>query len=323
MKDTRILGNCCLRFTMKVNAVLILAAGKGTRMGEIGKSIPKVLWPVYEKSLLELQVHYAKRLAPTAKIYINYYNYKNEMEHFKRLNEDSFVDVEFIEEHEVLDIGGAIHNLCHELDYDGNLLILNSDQFVYCQKEIIDTGLERLKENKVLLFTYEVNSSESYNALSIQNGKLLKIIKNAELPRNQNIQTYTGMSLVAMNKLEPISGESSFFESVALFDNKTITTELKKFEYWDFGTSRRYYESMFKILKHIDSDSEFISFLKSVKSIDTKKVKIKGYNSTEGINLSTHSKHTIGNKDIFLAGTYCDERKGDARIIWNGVVNLV
>ena len=41
---------------------LILAAGKGTRMGEIGKVLPKVLWPIYERSLLELQVQYAKSL---------------------------------------------------------------------------------------------------------------------------------------------------------------------------------------------------------------------------------------------------------------------
>ena len=41
---------------MQLDFAYILAAGKGTRMGEIGKVVPKPLWPIYEKSLLELQV---------------------------------------------------------------------------------------------------------------------------------------------------------------------------------------------------------------------------------------------------------------------------
>ena len=47
---------------MKIDYALLLAAGYGTRMGIIGKELPKVLWPVYEKTLLELQVDYLKEL---------------------------------------------------------------------------------------------------------------------------------------------------------------------------------------------------------------------------------------------------------------------
>ena len=49
---------------MQIDHILILSAGKGTRMGNIGKNLPKVLWPVLSKSLLELQVAYAQKLAP-------------------------------------------------------------------------------------------------------------------------------------------------------------------------------------------------------------------------------------------------------------------
>ena len=47
---------------MKVNKALILSAGFGTRMGEIGKTLPKILWPIFDKSLLELQVLYLKEM---------------------------------------------------------------------------------------------------------------------------------------------------------------------------------------------------------------------------------------------------------------------
>jgi len=41
---------------MQIDYCLILAAGFGTRMGKIGKKLPKVHGPDFEKSLLELQV---------------------------------------------------------------------------------------------------------------------------------------------------------------------------------------------------------------------------------------------------------------------------
>ena len=61
---------------MQIDYCLILAAGFGTRMGEIGKSLPKVLWPIFERSLLELQVEYAKSLG-IQKIFINLHHQKD------------------------------------------------------------------------------------------------------------------------------------------------------------------------------------------------------------------------------------------------------
>ena len=71
---------------MKVDNVLILAAGAGTRMGEIGKKLPKVLWPVFEKSILELEVLYAEELG-AQNIYINTYNYKEKLISFYKDSE--------------------------------------------------------------------------------------------------------------------------------------------------------------------------------------------------------------------------------------------
>ena len=49
-------------YIMQIDYALILSAGLGTRMGEIGKILPKVLWPIYFKSLLELQIRYCQSL---------------------------------------------------------------------------------------------------------------------------------------------------------------------------------------------------------------------------------------------------------------------
>ncbi len=55
---------------MQIDYALILSAGKGTRMGEVGKLLPKPLWPIFHKTLLELQVEYCLELG-IKKIFIN------------------------------------------------------------------------------------------------------------------------------------------------------------------------------------------------------------------------------------------------------------
>ena len=65
--------------------VLILAAGLGTRMGPLGEVLPKVLWPVFEKTLLELQIHFARELGAKS-IYVNTFHQGAKIEKFLRLS---------------------------------------------------------------------------------------------------------------------------------------------------------------------------------------------------------------------------------------------
>ena len=256
---------------MKVDYVFILAAGKGTRMGKIGKSVPKVIWPVFEKSLLELEIIYARRLAPGAKIFINLFNYSDTVENFLKLHLENFDDIEILHEKKILDIGGAIHNLGHKLNYQGNILILNSDQFLYCEKDIIDKGLVELEETDSLLFSYAVNPDDGYNALGVENGFLKDIIPNADVKKNTSTVTYTGMSLIRLDRLDPLFGESKFFDSVANYKQKKIRVlEVTEFEYWDFGTLKRYHTSIFALLENLDS--KFARFLIEQDCIDLQKV---------------------------------------------------
>ncbi|PJB53459.1 MAG: nucleotidyltransferase family protein, partial [Bdellovibrio sp. CG_4_9_14_3_um_filter_39_7] len=55
---------------MSINTGLILCAGKGTRMGAIGKVLPKPLWPLFEKTLIDWQIIQMMKLG-IKNIYIN------------------------------------------------------------------------------------------------------------------------------------------------------------------------------------------------------------------------------------------------------------
>ena len=303
----------------------------GTRMGAIGKKLPKVLWPVFEKSLLELQVAYAKSLG-AEKIYINLHHMGKEIEDFCR-SKSVFEGVTFLwEEPEILDIGGAIHNLAArpEIKYKGKLLVLNADQFFYLRKEELQKILTPYEKNSCLLFTYKVNSSLGYNALEIdENRKVKGIIKNQDLPQGKTIETYTGISYIDLGKLEKTTGPSAFFNSVCKFKEKEIpAVSLENVDYWDFGTIKRYWETSFNILRtyRVKSVHPFIRFLVTEKALKTWKIDLQKLSyhakSPEVINLNPDEEVKDLNPAIILAGTDVTNKSFPA-ICWNGVVEEV
>jgi choline kinase len=279
---------------MQINHCLILAAGFGTRMGKIGQSLPKVLWPVFEKPLLELQVAYAKSLG-IPKIYINLHFMGDQIEEWCR-GRSAFEGVEFIwERGEILDIGGAIHNLASlpQVKYKGKLLVLNADQFFYLDQDYLKRSLAAHSKASVVLFNYLVNSSLGYNAVQVDGSRLMKsIIPNKELPSNSTVETYTGISIVDLSKLTKVVGVSNFFVSVCDYKKQEIPTVLlENIDYWDFGTLRRYWETMHRILAlyRVNSNHPFLRFLVAEKALKTWK-----------INLQVASYHAKGSRVINL-----------------------
>lgn len=269
---------------MKVDHVLILAAGKGTRMGGIGKQIPKVIWPIFEKTLLQLEVAYAKYLAPGADIYINLYNYSDKICAHIEANPESFRGVNIIIEEEALDIGGAIHNLASKITYSGNLLILNSDQFLFCGPKVIEDAILGMQGKSGLLFAYEVESSKGYNSLNVENGYFCGVTPNKVFFENRNILTYTGMSILALDQIVPKEGPSSFFSSIITEQREIFLVEnISKYEYWDFGTLERYHQSILSIAERQSGD--FFEFIVSEGAIEQRLFKGKYYNSEDAIEL--------------------------------------
>ena len=313
---------------MQIDYCLILAAGFGTRMGEIGKQLPKVLWPVFEKSLLELQVAYARSLG-VKKIFINLHHMGEQIESFCR-SKAAFEDVTFLwEKPAILDIGGGIHNLASqpEVKYKGKLLVLNADQFFYLKKEELEHHLEKHKKAPAVLFNYWVNSSDGYNELQIDEQRyVVGIRKNKDIPLNSKVETYTGISWIDLSQLEPISGPSSFFDSVCPFKEKKIPAViLNQVDYWDFGTSNRYWDTCFRILKTYveNSTHPFLRFLVQEKALKTWKINLQkiSYSSQNQrvINL-TENEIPAGFVDkIILSPIKFDSQKNGKWIFWNSI----
>lgn len=315
----------CLESIMKIDYAIILAAGKGTRMGEIGKVLPKVLWPIFEKPIIELEVLYAQKLG-AINIYTNVFNHKEIILPFLKSNLVTR-NIDVLIENEVLDVGGAIHNLAKQVNYKGNLLILNCDQFIMLSQQELQLALERLNSNDSVLFTYQVPHSSGYNKLNInENSRLLEqIISNKEILDQDSFETYTGMSLIKLESLQHVEGESKFFDSVANpKSSKVFCQDINMASYWDFGTTRRYYQSMFEALEERSKSDPFIEFLEDNDSLDRKKINALSYNSKTnmGINLSDIDVY-IGKKSIILNLTHKAQYNDGFNIVYNEIIQPI
>lgn len=316
---------------MQIDHCLILAAGFGTRMGSIGQKLPKVLWPVFEKSLLELQVQYAKSLG-IKNIYINLHYMGEEIEKFCKTR-SAFEDVTFLwEKPEILDIGGGVHNLASqkEVNYKGKLLVLNADQFFYIKAEDLLRILKPHEKKPAVLFSYWVNSSLGYNALDVSPQRVVTgITKNAELPQGKTVETYTGISLIDLAQLDKVPGVSKFFDSVCPYKKKEIAAILlENIDYWDFGTVKRYWESMHQILStyKVNSNHPFLRFLVNEKAMKTWKIDLQGlgYHSRSAgvINLTPFDAPPVKGPMIIMGEKW--PQSGEAKTVyWNDLAEKV
>jgi len=233
---------------MKIETCLITAAGFGTRMGELGKVIPKPLWPVFDKTLLDLQLAYARGLGIT-NVFINAHHCLDQMKDWAKNK-----NVTLLEEEEILGSGGCIHNMYEKGNSkQESILIINSDQFYFFDEDIIDRALKEMKQKNACahLIGINVNKEELYNETLIIDG----LLKDIQKPKgDKNYVTYSGVGIIDFSKLDFIKGESGFFKSVCNYKKKDVLmTTPQSSEYWDFGTIDKYLDSTFKVLKYKES----------------------------------------------------------------------
>ena len=105
--------------------VLILAAGRGTRLIPITETVPKPLIRVGEKALIERSIEQL-RSAGFVQLWINTHHLAEQVQNFLGDGARYGVSIRYSHEPELLDTGGAVANV-DSLRNAPLLLILNSD----------------------------------------------------------------------------------------------------------------------------------------------------------------------------------------------------
>ncbi len=246
---------------MQIDYAYILAAGKGTRMGEIGKVLPKPLWPVFEKSLLELQVDWCLSLGIKT-IYINsHFHHKQIIAEVARIEASKKIKLHVLHEEPLLDSGGNVHNLGFqkEIGFKGRVLLVNADQFYFFDKKHFDMAIDEMNKQKAqaVLFGLKVLKDEEYNETVLDDKNCLIEIKKTD--HTKDFITYSGLGIVDLARLKPTAGISRFFDTVANFKEEPVVfVTPDKSEYWDFGTAALYAKSIFGL---VQTESELRNFL--------------------------------------------------------------
>ena len=227
---------------MSISTVFIPCAGKGTRMGEVGRKIPKPLWPVFEKSMLELQIAYFKRLG-FKEFIINTHHLAEQFEYLSG-------KVKILHESELLGSGGSLHNLKRSFPSLGKVLVSNPDVLFDMSEKDWETFLknsEKEDRNNSLL-GLDCRAGESYNELVVSDNNYFKEVKT---PPVKDYCTYSGIGVIDLNSFDICMGESSFFETVV--NSKFNQTKLERVGqrdcYWDFGTLPLYVESLLRVIQ--------------------------------------------------------------------------
>ncbi len=189
---------------MPIKNGFILAAGKGSRMGPIGNELPKVLWPVFETTLVGLQINFLKQCG-ISDIWINTHH---QAESLKSYLAQAHPEINILFESILLDSGGGIHNFIIESKVSDSFLAINSDQYI----KIDQTTKQKFTENEQgqpsLLCA--MPGSSPYSSLIIKAGKLISISKESNGPM------FTGLSRINSAKILAKRQPSKFLKQFAI-----------------------------------------------------------------------------------------------------------
>ena len=281
---------------------MIFSAGFGTRMGGLGKILPKPAWPLFETTLLGAQIEFALSLG-CQKIFVNTHHLHEKLK--KSLHDKYLSNVVFVFEKEILGSGGGIHNIfAQNLFETDKVLTLNSDAFFFIpQMEEFEKIFDQLSDARCLLMGARVSGRGAYREMAVAGGYLTGF---NDFAKESNFVTYSGMGLINLEGLVPFEGQSNFFESVANFKDEPVrVVSVSKSEFWDFGTKEHYKENIYKLIAmaNNDKDTFFVDFMLEKGLMDPGKVGMDSYNASRSGEVNFTSSGAFSKENAIMIET--------------------
>ncbi|MEO1095401.1 MAG: bifunctional UDP-N-acetylglucosamine diphosphorylase/glucosamine-1-phosphate N-acetyltransferase GlmU [Cyanobacteria bacterium J06638_28] len=161
-------------------AVVVLAAGKGTRMKS---ALPKVLHPLGGRSLVECVLNSLGEVAPTHRLVVVGYRADQVQAALSHLP-----DITFVEQTEQLGTGHAVQQvLPHLQDFEGDLLVLNGDVPLLrpaTLRHMLD--VHQAKQNEATLLTAQFDDPTGYGRVFCKDDNVVtEIIEHRDCTATQ------------------------------------------------------------------------------------------------------------------------------------------
>lgn len=198
-------------------AVIILAAGKGTRMKN--PDIAKVMFPINGKPMVEYVVELVAALSPARTLLVVGWQKESVVEYIS----GKYPSAEFVEQREQLGTGHAVLQAAEALkDFSGDVLLLSGDVPLLAEKTARAlVGYHRMNEGTATILTAEVGDATGYGRI-VRNddGGIEKIVEQKDASKkelaiheiNSGIYVFNRKELFeALGQLTPDNAQGEYY----------------------------------------------------------------------------------------------------------------
>ena len=162
--------------------VLVLAAGKGTRMKN--PDMAKVMFDIDGKPMVEYVVDLAVKLQALRTILVVGWQKQSVIDHISKVNPS----VEFVEQKELLGTGHAVLQAAGALkDFEGDVLVLSGDVPLLTEKTARALiGYHRASDAVATILTAEVSDTAGYGRIvHNQDGSVKRIVEHKDASKKE------------------------------------------------------------------------------------------------------------------------------------------
>lgn len=194
-------------------AVIILAAGKGTRMKS---AMPKVLHPIAGQPMLHHAIRAAQTLNPSKTIVITGFGAEAVEENIGK----AFEDITFVRQTEQKGTGHAVLQAEKALkSFTGTILIFSGDSTLPAREDVLPALQEGHKGNALTVLTADLNNPTGYGRVFKKGGKLVNVEHKDCTGEEKKVTTantsfYAVESAVLwplLHKLEPNNAQKEYY----------------------------------------------------------------------------------------------------------------
>lgn len=208
---------------------MILAAGKGSRLGALTEKTPKPLLPIQGKPLIEILIE-KLAFSNIHSLVINLHHLGNQIEKYLQDGSRFNVKIQYSWENQLLETGGGIKKALGLLG-DEPFIIVNGDVYTDFDFSTLPT---KLPETSLAHLVVKKSTTSHTGDFKIKTGRVIS--RGSEY-------TYCGIALITP-KLFQNSPEGPFSWTrdwlFDLLDNHLITCQVHRGEWKDIGTPEQY-----------------------------------------------------------------------------------
>ncbi|GAB4367181.1 MAG: hypothetical protein Kow0042_07620 [Calditrichia bacterium] len=222
---------------------MILAAGFGTRMGDLTRSLPKPLLPLNRRPIIELILLKLKN-AGIRQVIINLHYQKEPLKNYLKKNLPDGIELFISEEEEILGTGGGIAH-AESFFRSETVLVVNSD--ILCDISLADFEQDHQQKNAVAsMAVYPSRNYGDYSLVLYDKNFNLKgfLPKGKQPPEDMTTGIFTGYQILtpeARRYLQPVpSSVIDAFYRQALREGKQIAIYPHSGQWIDLGTKENY-----------------------------------------------------------------------------------